>query len=146
MKTYSAKPTDVIRKWHILDASQAPLGRIATQAAELLTGKTKPQFTAHIDCGDYVIVINSDKLKVTGKKLDDKVYYRHTGFPGGIKQETLSEKMEKDSTDVIKKAVRGMIPVNKLRDARLARLKIYKDENHTHNPQQPKATAVKEAK
>lgn len=146
MKTYSAKPTDVTRKWHIIDASEAPLGRIATQVADLLTGKTKPQFTPHIDCGDYVIVINSDQLKVTGKKTNDKIYYRHTGFPGGIKQATLAEKLEKDSRDVIIKAVRGMIPANKLRPDRLARLKVYTDSEHNHSAQKPEAIKVKEAK
>lgn len=146
MKTYSAKPTDVTRKWYIIDASQAPLGRVATQVADLLTGKTKPQFTPHIDCGDYVIVINSDQLKVTGKKATDKIYYRHTGFPGGIKQATLNEKLEKDSRDVIVKAVRGMIPVNKLRPDRLARLKVYTGDEHNHSAQKPETIKVKEAK
>lgn len=146
MKTYSAKPTDVTRKWHVIDASQAPLGRIATQVADLLTGKTKPQFTPHIDCGDYVIVINSDQLKVTGKKATDKIYYRHTGFPGGIKQATLTEKLEKDSRDVVIKAVRGMIPANKLRADRLARLKVYTDGEHNHSAQKPQTIKAKEAK
>lgn len=146
MKTYSAKPSDVTRAWYIIDASAAPLGRIATQVADLLTGKTKPQFTPHIDCGDYVIVINSDELKVTGKKTDDKIYYRHTGFPGGIKQATLSELHAKDSTEVIRKAVRGMIPANKLRPDRLARLKIYTGAEHNHSAQKPVVIAVKESK
>lgn len=146
MKTYSAKPTDIKREWYIIDASKTTLGRLATQIALLLTGKNKPQYTSHIDCGDYVIVINSDKLKVTGKKLTDKIYYRHSGYPGGIKQMTLSEKMEKDSTDVIIKAVRGMVPPNKLRPNRLARLKVYKGANHNNLAQQPKEIEVKEAK
>ncbi len=146
MKTYSAKPTDVNRKWYVIDASQATLGRVSTQVADLLTGKTKPQFTSHIDCGDFVIVINSDNLKVTGNKMTDKIYYRHSGFPGGIKSLSLKEKMEKDSTDVILKSVRGMLPVNKLRDGRLARLKIYTGEEHNHAAQQPTVIAVKESK
>lgn len=146
MKTYSAKPTEVTRKWYVLDASKASLGRLSTQVADLLTGKTKPQYTPHIDCGDYVIVINADNLVVTGTKATDKIYYRHTGFPGGIKQATLAEKMEKDSTDVIVKAVRGMLPVNKLRDGRLARLKVYAGAEHNHTAQQPEVIDVKEGK
>ncbi len=146
MKTYSAKPTDITRKWYILDASQATLGRLATQAADLLTGKSKPQFTHHVDCGDYVIVINADNLKVTGKKMTDKIYYRHTGFPGGIKDTTLAKQLEKDSRQVIIKAIRGMIPSNKLRDGRLARLKVYGGEEHNHSAQQPEKIDVKEMK
>lgn len=146
MKTFSAKPTDVQRQWYIIDASSTTLGRVATQIAEILNGKNKPQFTHHIDCGDYVIVINSDNLKVTGNKIQDKVYYRHSGYPGGIKQVNLKDKLETDSTDVIFKAVRGMLPVNKLRSDRLARLKIYKDDQHNHNAQKPQLIKVKEAK
>ena len=146
MKTYSAKPTEVTRKWYIIDASQAPLGRIATQVADLLTGKTKPQYTPHIDCGDYVIVVNSDQLQVTGKKRDDKIYYRHTGYPGGIKQATLTEKLEKDSRDVVIKAVRGMISANKLRPDRLARLKVYTGSEHNNHAQKPEVIEVKESK
>lgn len=146
MKTFSAKPTDVNRKWYVIDASQASLGRVATQVATLLTGKGKPQYTAHIDTGDYVIVINADNLKVTGKKMTDKIYYHHTGYPGGIKDETLAKKMEKDSTEVIIKAVRGMLPVNKLRADRLARLKVYATSEHNHAAQQPVVIDVKESK
>lgn len=146
MKTYSAKPSDVTRKWYVVDASEISLGRAATQIATLLTGKGKPQFTQHIDCGDYVIVINADKLVVTGTKLEDKKYYRHTGYPGGIKEVTLADKMAKDSTDVIFKAVRGMLPVNKLRDERLKRLKIYAGTEHNHEAQKPEAFSLKEGK
>src|SRR5204863_6241480 len=98
MKTYSAKPTDVNRVWYVVDASEAPLGRLATKIATLLTGKGKPQFTKHIDTGDFVIVINAEQTVTTGDKLNKKIYYRHSGFPGGIKQATLAEKMEKDPT------------------------------------------------
>ncbi|MCA9325697.1 50S ribosomal protein L13 [Candidatus Saccharibacteria bacterium] len=146
MKTYSAKPTDVNREWFIVDASQAPLGRVATQVAQLLTGKGKPQFTHHIDTGDFVVVINADQLKVTGGKEDKKIYYRHTGFPGGIKQRTLREQMDKDSTEAIVHAVRGMLPVNKLRDGRLKRLKVYAGAEHQHAAQKPTEVKVKEAK
>lgn len=137
MKTYSAKPTDITRQWYIVDASELTLGRLSTQIAKILLGKDKPQFTKHIDCGDYVIVINSDQLLVSGDKTSKKIYYSHTGFPGGIKDATLAEKLEKDSTQVIIKAVRGMLPDNKLRAERLKRLKVYTDENHSHEAQKP---------
>jgi large subunit ribosomal protein L13 len=137
MKTYSAKATEVTRSWYILDASQQPLGRLATQAASLLLGKGKPMITAHVDCGDYVIVINADSLVVTGNKIEDKMYYKHSHFPGGLKSATLADKMRKDSTTVIEKAVRGMLPVNKLRDGRLARLKVYAGAEHGHEAQKP---------
>jgi len=146
MKTYSAKPSDVTRKWYVVDASEVSLGRAATQIATLLTGKGKPQFTQHIDCGDYVIVVNADKLVVTGNKMSDKKYYRHSGFPGGIKEATLADKMAKDSTEVIIKAVRGMLPVNKLRDDRLKRLKVYAGAEHGHEAQKPEAFSLKEGK
>jgi large subunit ribosomal protein L13 len=146
MKTYSAKPSDVTRKWYVLDASEAPLGRVATQAATLLTGKNKPMFTHHIDTGDYVVIINAKNLIVTGNKLENKTYYRHTGFPGGIKKATLQEKIDKDPTEVIMKAIRGMLPVNKLRKDRLARLKVYAGNEHNHEAQKPEKIAVKEGK
>jgi large subunit ribosomal protein L13 len=146
MKTYSAKPTDVTRKWYVIDASEAPLGRISTLVATLLTGKGKPQFTAHIDTGDYVIVINADKLVVTGNKMDGKMYYRHSGYPGGLKEAQLKDKMAKDSTEVVVKAIRGMLPVNKLRAGRLDRLKVYAGAEHNHEAQQPKKLSVKEGK
>lgn len=146
MKTYSAKPSDVTRVWYVIDASEAPIGRIATRVASLLMGKGKPQFTNHIDCGDYVVIINAADVKVTGKKLDQKVYYRHTGFPGGIKQRTLSEQMEIDPTAAITHAVRGMMPANKLRDGRLARLKVYAGETHEHEAQKPKKLSIKDIK
>jgi large subunit ribosomal protein L13 len=143
MKTYSAKPSDVNREWHIIDASKAPLGRLATVVATLLTGKGKPMFTRHIDCGDYVVIVNAAQLVVTGNKLEDKVYYRHTHYPGGIKSKTLREVMDKDPTEAIVHAVRGMLPVNKLRDERLKRLKVYAGAEHNHNAQNPKTFDVK---
>ena len=142
MKTYSAKPTDVTRKWYVVDASEAPLGRIATQVATLLTGKGKPQFTKHIDCGDYVIVINADKLVVTGGKEDKKVYYRHSGFPGGLTETTLKAQLANDATQPVFKAIRGMLPVNKLRDERLKRLKIYAGAEHNHEAQKPEVISL----
>jgi len=144
MKTYSAKDTDIVRKWYILDASELPLGRVATVASSLLLGKAKPLITAHVDCGDYVIIINSDKLVVTGNKLQDKKYYRHSGYPGALKEASLADKMSKDSKAVVYAAIRGMLPVNKLRPGRLARLKIYTDEKHTHDPQKPEVVSLKE--
>ncbi len=146
MSTYSAKPTEVTRAWHLVDASTATLGRVAGDVAQLLTGKGKPMFTKHIDCGDFVVVINAGNIKVTGNKMEDKVYYRHTGYPGGIKDRTLREQMEKDPTEAIIKAVRGMLPVNKLRDDRLKRLKVYAGEEHNHAAQKPVEYKLKEAK
>lgn len=146
MKTFSAKPTDVTRKWYVLDASEAPLGRLATVAATLLTGKGKPQFTHHIDCGDYVVVINADKLVVTGSKLQNKTYYRYSGFPGGLTETSLQKQLDTDSTAAVVKAIRGMLPVNKLRPGRLDRLKVYAGAEHGHEAQKPQAMSVKEAK
>lgn len=146
MKTYSAKPSDVTREWYVIDASTAPLGRVATQIATLLTGKGKPQFTAHIDCGDNVIVINAANVQVTGDKLEKKIYYRHSHYPGGLKETPLKEQLDKDPIEVIVHAVRGMLPVNKLRDARLARLKVYAGTDHKHEAQKPKTITVKEGK
>lgn len=146
MKTYSAKPSDVARKWYVIDAGQAPLGRLSTQIAKLLMGKNKPQFTKHIDVGDFVVVINAKDTYVTGNKLTDKMYYHHSHFPGGLKSASLAEKMEKDPTFAITKAVRGMLPVNKLRDERLKRLKVYSDTDHKHAPQQPVTISLKDIK
>lgn len=142
-KTFSAKPTDITRKWYVLDASEVPLGRLSTVAASLLLGKGKPSITPHMDGGDFVVVINSDKLVVTGNKLEKKVYYRHSGFPGGIYKRTLQEAKDKDSTQVIIHSIRGMLPVNKLRDGRLKRLKVYKDDQHQHSAQKPEALSLK---
>lgn len=146
MKTFSAKPTDVTRKWYVIDASEATMGRVATKVATLLTGKGKPSFTKHIDTGDFVIIINAKNIVVTGNKLEDKMYYRHSHYPGGLKEATLKEKMEKDPTFAIHHAVRGMLPVNKLRDARLDRLKIYADSEHKHEAQKPVTLSLKEGK
>lgn len=146
MKTYSAKPTDVTRKWYVVDASEAPLGRVATQVAVLLTGKSKPQFTKHIDCGDYVVIINAKDLKVTGSKMTDKMYYHHSGFPGGLRERTMQEQMNLDPAKVLEHAIRGMLPVNRLRDERLARLKVYAGAEHKHEAQQPEAYSVSSSK
>jgi large subunit ribosomal protein L13 len=147
MTTYSAKPSDVTRKWYVIDAAEAPLGRVSTKIATLLTGKGKPQFTQHIDCGDFVVVINAGNVKVTGNKMEDKMYYRHSGYPGGLKEASLKEVLNGRTPErAIHDAVRGMLPVNKLRDPRLARLKIYAGAEHNHAAQKPEAISVKGAK
>jgi len=143
MNTYSAKPSDVTRKWYVIDAAEAPLGRVATKVATLLTGKGKPQFTQHIDCGDFVVIVNAANLKVTGNKMEDKMYYRHSGHPGGLKEMKLKDIAPEKA---IYEAVRGMLPVNKLRDPRLARLKIYAGAEHQHEAQKPEAISVKGSK
>ena len=143
IKTYSAKPSEITRRWILIDAADAPLGRISTVIATYVTGKNKPLYTPHIDCGDYVVVINASKLVVTGNKLKDKMYYRYSGFPGGMREMTLEQKIEKDPTDVITLAVKGMLPKNKLVPERLARLRVFAGEEHGHNAQQPQKVEVK---
>ncbi len=142
-KTYSAKPSDVTRAWYVFDATDTTLGRLATEIATTLTGKKKPIYTAHIDCGDFAVVVNADKLRVSGQKLTDKTYYRHTGFPGGIKSRTLQEQLDIDATQAVVHAVRGMLPVNKLRDGRLKRLKVYAGAEHEHAAQGPTPISLK---
>jgi large subunit ribosomal protein L13 len=143
MKTFSIKPSQIERKWYILDASEASAGRVATVAASLLIGKGKPTVTDHMDGGDFVIIINADQTRVTGNKLQDKIYYSHSGFPGGISQRTASETMTKDTSLILSHAIRGMLPVNKLRDGRLKRLKIYGGDQHGHDAQKPLKYALK---
>lgn len=142
-KTYSQKPSEVSRRWILIDAKDAPLGRVATTVATYLTGKYKPSFTPHVDGGDYVIVINAKEAVATGNKEEDKVYYRHSGFPGGIKSATLKEVREKAPEFIIENAVKGMIPYNKLAKERMARLKIFAGENHSHEAQKPEKVEVK---
>lgn len=146
MKTFSAKPSNVVRKWYVIDASQAPMGRLATEAASLLIGKGKPMVTSHVDCGDYVIVINTDQLVATGNKMEDKKYYHHSHYPGGLKTTSLKDKIAKDSTTVIVKTIRGMLPVNKLRAGRLARLKVYTGSEHNHGAQAPEVFTLKSSR
>lgn len=143
MKTYSQKPAEVSRKWYLIDATGVPLGRIATTAASLLIGKGKPTVTSHVDGGDYVIIINVDDMTVTGNKLADKDYHRHSGYPGGLHSRKLSDL---EMTDALGKAIRGMLPVNKLRDGRLARLKIYAGAEHKHTAQTPENYEIKRSK
>lgn len=132
MKTTTLKPTDVKRKWHLIDLNGQILGRISVKIASLLMGKGKSLTGAHLDNGDYVVAINSDKIKVTGKKLTDKKYYSHSGFPGGLKMLTLDQLLAKDSRKVIEKAVKGMLPKDKHQQDRQRRLKIYVDDKHPY--------------
>jgi large subunit ribosomal protein L13 len=141
-KTYSQKPSEVTHRWILIDASTAPLGRVATAIAKYLIGKYKPTYTAHIDAGDYVVVINAEKVVVTGAKETDKKYYRHSGFPGNLKEATLGELRIKQPTRIIEEAVKGMIPRNKLAAERLKRLRIFAGENHTHTAQTPEKVEV----
>ena len=137
-KTYSQTQPDEKREWFVVDASTMPLGRLAVVIADKLMGKSKVTYTPHTDNGDFVVVINAKNLVVTGKKLTDKHYYRHSGFQGGLTDLTLAEVLEKDPAEPIKHAVAGMIPKNKLVDARLARLKIFPGAEHAHTAQTPK--------
>lgn len=143
MKTYSQKPVEIKRKWYVLDASKNTLGRVSTQAASLLLGKGKPTITSHIDGGDFVIIINASKVQLTGGKETKKMYYKHSGYPSGLTTRNLLEQQVKDPTSILYKAVRGMLPENKLRDGRLARLKIYEGEDHNHSAQKPVEYDVK---
>lgn len=143
MKTYSQKPSEVSRRWVIFDASELPLGRLATIIATHLTGKYKPSYTAHIDGGDYVVVINASKAVVTGNKETDKIYYRYSGFPGGIKDASLAEVREKFPERIIENAVKGMLPKNKLQAERLKRLRVFAGEEHSHTAQTPEKVEVK---
>lgn len=142
-RTYSQKPTEVTRRWILIDASSAPLGRIATQIATYLTGKYKPTFTPHTDGGDYVVVINAKDTVVTGDKETGKIYYRHSGFPGGIKDATLAEVREKFPERIIEAAVKGMLPKNKLVSERMNRLRVFPGSEHTHTAQTPEKVEVK---
>ena len=132
MKTYSTKQSDIKRSWHIIDAKDQILGRISTQIATLLIGKHKTNFASHLDCGDYVVVINAKDVKVTGNKLNQKVYYHHTGFPGGLRSQVLKDRLAKQPIKVIEHSVKGMLPKNKLQDPRLKRLKVFSQDTHPY--------------
>ena len=138
MKTYYAKPGEVEREWLLVDAEDVVLGRLAAQVATILRGKHKPQYTPHVDTGDFVVVINAEKVKVTGAKVTDKEYYHHTGHPGGLKKETLQEAMEKHPERVIEHAVKGMLPKNTLGRAMGMKLKVYAGPDHPHAAQNPR--------
>ncbi len=138
MKTYATKPEDIERRWWVVDAEGKILGRLASEVAKILRGKHKPYFAPYLDTGDYVIVINAAKIRVTGKKLDDKTYYRHSGYPGGLRSTTLAEMLKKRPTRVIRLAVWGMLPHNRLGRAMMRKLKIYEGESHPHRAQNPR--------
>src|SRR2546423_14331896 len=138
MKTYTAKPGEIERSWYVVDAESKTLGRLATQIADVLRGKGKPAYTAHVDTGDFVIVVNAEKIHVTGQKLDQKMYYRHSGYPGGLRTRTLREQLDRQPTEVLRKAVKGMLPRNRLSRAQLNKLKIYAGPVHPHEAQGPK--------
>jgi large subunit ribosomal protein L13 len=137
MKTYSAKPKEIEQRWYLVDAEGQTLGRLATRIADTLRGKRKPQYTAHIDTGDFVVVVNAEKIAVTGKKLEQKVYRRHSGYPGGLRERTLAEQLERRPTEVLRRAVRGMLPRNRLARRQLTKLKIYAGPEHPHAAQNP---------
>jgi large subunit ribosomal protein L13 len=139
VKTFSAKPQDIERKWFVVDAQGQTLGRLATRIATVLRGKHKPIYTPHMDCGDYVIVVNADKIHVTGQKLDQKTYYRHSGYPGGLRQVSLRRQLQVHPDRVIEAAVRGMLPHNRLGRKMFKKLKVYAGPTHPHEAQQPTA-------
>lgn len=138
IKTYSPKPADIEREWYVVDAKDQTLGRLATQIAVLLRGKHKPIFSPHMDVGDFVIVVNADKIHVTGNKLETKFYYRHSGYPGGLTAISLRDQLARHPDRVIRSAVRGMLPKNSLGRQQLKKLKIYATPNHPHEAQRPK--------
>ncbi len=138
MKTYTVRKGDIKREWYVVDAQGKTLGRLASEIAKILRGKHKPIYVPHLDCGDYVIVVNAEKVRVTGKKLDQKFYYRHSGYPGGLKSINLRDQLQKHPTRVLEAAVRGMLPKNRLGRAMIKKLKVYAGGSHPHQAQQPK--------
>src|SRR5436190_3751185 len=142
MKTYVATPANRQRDWYVVDAEGETLGRLATQIADALRGKRKPEYTPHCDTGDFVVVVNAEKIRVTGNKTTDKLYYRHSGYPGGLRSRTLGEMLERQPEEVIRKAVKGMLPRNRLGRQQLTKLKIYAGPEHPHEAQKPKQMEV----
>jgi large subunit ribosomal protein L13 len=138
VKTFSAKPQEIVREWLVVDAQNQTLGRLATRIATVLRGKHKPIFTPHVDCGDFVIVVNADKIQVTGKKMDQKIYYRHSQWPGGLREVVLRRQLQTHPERVIEAAVRGMLPHNRLGHKMFKKLKVYAGPTHPHQAQQPK--------
>lgn len=137
MKTWNAKKNDIQHRWYVVDAEGQTLGRLATRIADTLRGKRKAIYTPHLDTGDFVVVVNAGKIAVTGKKLQSKLYYRHTGYPGGLRQRTLREELERRPTEVIRRAVRGMLPKNRLARQQIGKLKVYAGPQHPHAAQNP---------
>ena len=140
--TVSAKASEVDRRWFVVDAEGKSLGRLASQIATILRGKNKPSYTPHCDTGDFVVVVNAAKIRVTGNKLNDKIYYRHSGYPGGLRSRTLAEMLERRPEEVIRKAVKGMLPRNRLSRQQLTKLKVYAGPEHPHEAQMPKQMEV----
>jgi large subunit ribosomal protein L13 len=138
MTTYTAKPGEIQRDWYVVDAEGQTLGRLSTRIADALRGKGKPQYTPHVDTGDFVIVVNAEKVRVTGKKLDEKMVRWHSGYPGGLKERTLREQLQRRPTEVIRRSVKGMLPKNRLAAQQLTKLKVYAGPDHPHVAQQPK--------
>jgi large subunit ribosomal protein L13 len=137
MKTWTAKTHEIERRWYVVDAEGQTLGRLATRIADTLRGKRKPEYTPHIDTGDFVVVVNAEKIAVTGNKLEQKIYYRHSGYPGGLRERTLAEELNRRPTEVLRKAVKGMLPRNRLARQQITKLKIYAGPEHPHQPQNP---------
>lgn len=142
MRTYTTKPEDIKREWFVIDATGMTLGRLSTQIAAVLKGKHKPIYSPHMDTGDFVIVVNAHKVRVTGRKLDQKFYYRHSGYPGGLKEISLRDQLDRHPDRVIRFAVRGMLPKNRLGRQMIKKLKIYATPGHPHEAQQPKPFAM----
>ena len=137
MKTWNAKNDEIERRWYVVDAEGQTLGRLATRIADTLRGKRKPEYTPHVDTGDFVVVVNAEKIAVTGKKREEKIYYRHSGYPGGLRERTLGEELERRPTEVLRKAVKGMLPRNRLARQQINKLKIYAGPEHPHVAQNP---------
>ena len=140
--TFFSKNTDVVKKWVVIDATDKPLGRVASTAASIIRGKTKPIYTPHVDTGDNVIIINAAKVKLTGKKWDDKIYYHHTGWPGGIKSVTAKQMLEKQPSDLLKKAIQGMLPKTRLGRTLHNNFRIYNNDQHPHTSQNPEVVGI----
>ena len=143
MKSYMARPQQVERKWHVVDAEGQTLGRLASELARILRGKNKPQYTPHVDVGDFVVVINADKIEVTGRKAEQKVYRRHTGYPGGLKETSYEQMLTRKPTEVLRKAVYGMMPKTRLARQQFKKLKIYAGSEHPHEAQMPEPYEVR---
>src|ERR671936_21128 len=142
MRTYNAKPGEIAREWYLVDADGQTLGRLATRIADMLRGKGKAAYTPHVDTGDFVVVVNAEKIHVTGNKLDQKEYYRHSGYPGGLRSRTLREQLDRRPTEVIRKAVKGRLPKNRLARQQLNKLKVYAGPDHPHEAQAPRPLEV----
>ena len=143
MKSYMARPLEVERKWYVVDAEGQTLGRLATEIATILRGKNKPEYTPHVDTGDFVVVVNAEKVAVTGRKAEQKVYRRHSGYPGGLKETSYEQMMERRPTEILRRAVKGMMPKNRLARQQLRKLKIYAGPEHPHAAQNPQPYEVR---